>query len=501
VKKATGLGLFGLIALIVSSMVGGGVFSLPQSMAANASAGAIIIAWVITGIGMWFIVQTFRILADAKPELTNGLYAYAEAGFGKFVGFLMSYGYWVCNCLAMVAYDIMILNTVEYFFPAVKQSNNVPAILIGSALIWIVVAVALLGARRASIVNLVATVSKLIPIFIFLVVMIILFRVSTFAAGFWTVGDTSSAGIGTGFNLADVMPQVKSTMMMTLWVFIGIEGAVVISGRARSQKTVRKATIIAFLGTIVIYALTSLLPLGTYSQEQLAAMPSTGSMAAVMLSAVGNWGSVLVNIGIIVSVIGSWLAWMVMLGEMPATAARHGSFPKAFAKENRFHAPYVALLSTAGIIEAFYLLTFVAANPWSLRVTITSVMAMPAYFFCTLYLIKLSFGHSYPQKAHTGRRAAAATGILGAVYGLWLMYAAGLNFLLIACVIYTIGTPIYVTARVRARTRETLVGDIPGDGAASLPVFRRFEKVIFAVLVVCGVVGVVYTVFNWQALI
>ena len=51
------LGVISLAALVVSAMIGGGVYNLPQNMAQNSSAGAIIIAWIITGIGMWFSGQ------------------------------------------------------------------------------------------------------------------------------------------------------------------------------------------------------------------------------------------------------------------------------------------------------------------------------------------------------------------------------------------------------------------------------------------------------------
>ena len=77
------VGLIGLVGIVISAMIGGGIYNLPQNMAADASAGAIIIAWVVTGIGIWFIANTFRILSAARPELTNGLYTYAEKGFGK----------------------------------------------------------------------------------------------------------------------------------------------------------------------------------------------------------------------------------------------------------------------------------------------------------------------------------------------------------------------------------------------------------------------------------
>ncbi len=86
-------------------------------MAADASAGAIIIAWVVTGIGIWFIANTFRILSAARPELTNGLYTYAEKGFGKLIGFFVAYGYWICNCFALVAYSVLVMATLNYFVP------------------------------------------------------------------------------------------------------------------------------------------------------------------------------------------------------------------------------------------------------------------------------------------------------------------------------------------------------------------------------------------------
>jgi amino acid transporter len=46
------LGLSALTALVLSSMLGAGVFSLPQNMAAVASPAALLIGWGITGAGI-----------------------------------------------------------------------------------------------------------------------------------------------------------------------------------------------------------------------------------------------------------------------------------------------------------------------------------------------------------------------------------------------------------------------------------------------------------------
>lgn len=90
------LGVIGLAVIVVSSMIGRGIFSLPQNIAQTASIWAVLIAWLITGIGMFFIANTFRILAVAKPDLTSGIYMYAKEGFGSYVGFSIGWGYWLC---------------------------------------------------------------------------------------------------------------------------------------------------------------------------------------------------------------------------------------------------------------------------------------------------------------------------------------------------------------------------------------------------------------------
>ena len=141
------VGLIGLVGIVISAMIGGGIYNLPQNMAADASAGAIIIAWVVTGIGIWFIANTFRILSAARPELTNGLYTYAEKGFGKLIGFFVAYGYWICNCFALVAYSVLVMATLNYFVPDFTGGNNIPSIIGGSIITWIMYLLALRGAR------------------------------------------------------------------------------------------------------------------------------------------------------------------------------------------------------------------------------------------------------------------------------------------------------------------------------------------------------------------
>ena len=259
-EQSKKLGVMMLAALVVSAMVGGGIFSLPQNMSQGAGAGAVLIAWIITGVGIFFLANTFRILADARPDATTGIYAYARLGFGRFAGFQMAWCYWLCNIFGNVAYAVLLMDSLDYFFPGwFTHGNNIPSIIGGSCVIWLMNFLVLRGVKQAAFLNVVGTICKLVPVVLFIVVMLFVFRFDTFKTDFW--GRTFSKALADK-PLGGILPQIKSTMLVTLWAFIGIEGAVVISGRAKSQRDVGKATVLGFFTCLAIYFLLSMLPFG-----------------------------------------------------------------------------------------------------------------------------------------------------------------------------------------------------------------------------------------------
>jgi arginine:ornithine antiporter / lysine permease len=80
--------LFALTAMVVGSMVGAGIFSLPRAFATATGPFGAIIAWAIAAAGMYTLARVFQALAERKPDLDAGVYAYAKAGFGDYLGFL-----------------------------------------------------------------------------------------------------------------------------------------------------------------------------------------------------------------------------------------------------------------------------------------------------------------------------------------------------------------------------------------------------------------------------
>ncbi|HDL4654887.1 TPA: amino acid permease, partial [Mannheimia haemolytica] len=98
------IGLISLTALVLSSMIGSGIFSLPQNMAAVAGAEAITIGWLITGVGIIFLGLSFFFISRLRPDLDGGIYTYAREGFGELMGFMSAWGYWLCATIGIVGY-------------------------------------------------------------------------------------------------------------------------------------------------------------------------------------------------------------------------------------------------------------------------------------------------------------------------------------------------------------------------------------------------------------
>ena len=437
-KSSTQLGLVPLVALVIGSMIGGGVFSLPQNMAKGASPGAVIIGWLISGIGMLALAFVYHRLSTRKPTLDAGPYAYARAGFGDFIGFNSAWGYWLSAWIGNVSYAVLIFGALSYFVPAFGSEGNTWQAIVGASIcLWLVHALVLTGIRQAAFVNVVTTIAKLVPIFMFIVLVLVAFNLPTFKLDFWGMGVPA---------LGDVMTQVKSTMLVTLWVFIGIEGASVVSARAARRADIGTATILGFATALTVYLLISLLSFGVMSQPELAALPSAASMANVLEKAVGPWGSVLVRIGLVISVSGAFLSWTLFAAEIPYRAAREGMMPSVFATENEKGSPSGSLWITNILVQIFLIITFYANSTYLALFYIASTAILVPYVFSGAYAFKLALtGESYG--AGEGRGRDMFIGFVATVYGAWLIYAAGPNYLLMCALLYAPGILVYWWAR------------------------------------------------------
>lgn len=423
------LGLSALTALVLSSMLGAGVFSLPQNMAAVASPSALLIGWAITGVGILFLACAMLLLTRIRPELDGGIFTYAREGFGELVGFCSAWGYWLCAVIANVSYLVIVFSALSFFTdtPALRlfgDGNTWQAIVGASVLLWVVHFLVLRGVQTAASINLVATLAKLLPLGAFIVLAAMAFRSDVFRLDF------SGAALG-----VPVWEQVKNTMLITLWVFIGVEGAVVVSARARHKKDVGRATLLAVLAALGVYLLVTLLSLGVVARPELATMRNP-SMAGLMVEMMGPWGEVIIAAGLIVSVCGAYLSWTIMAAEVPWLAATHKAFPRIFARQNANGAPSSSLWLTNISVQVCLVLIWLTGSDYGTLLTIASEMILVPYLLVGAFLLKAA--KSPPHKF---------VGVGACAYGLWLLYASGPMHLLLSVVLYAPGLLVFLYAR------------------------------------------------------
>ncbi|MCS5934566.1 amino acid permease [Klebsiella variicola subsp. variicola] len=184
-----------------------------------------------------------------------------------------------------------------------------------------------------------------------------------------------------------VWEQVKNTMLITLWVFIGVEGAVVVSARARHKRDVGRATLLAVLSALTVYLLVTLLSLGVVPRSELAGMRNP-SMAGLMVNMMGSWGEIVIAAGLIVSVCGAYLSWTIMAAEVPFLAATHKAFPRLFARQNSNNAPSASLWLTNISVQVSLVLIWLTGSDYGTLLTIASEMILVPYLLVGAFLLK-----------------------------------------------------------------------------------------------------------------
>ena len=426
-----------LVALVVGSMVGAGIFALPSAFARATGVLGALVAWTIAGTGMLMLALTFQTLARRKPALDAGVFAYARDGFGGYAGFVSAVGYWITCCLACVTCLVLVKATLGQFLPAFGDGTTPVAILAASGILWSAHALVLRGVKQAAALNTVATIAKVVPLAIFVVLVAVAFRADVFAANLWG---------GAPPGLAGVTDQARDAMLLTVFVFVGIEGASVYSRYAKRREDVGVATVLGFLSVLCLLVLVTTLSYAVLPRAELAALANP-SMAGVLEAVVGPWGRVFVSAGLVVAVLGNFLSWVLLAAEVMRSAAGSATMPAAFARENAREVPAAALWASTLAIQALLVVAHFAEHAFTLALKMTSAMALVPYLLVGAYGAKLAYTRETYGADPRGRGRDLVVGALATVYAAAMIHAGGPRFLLLSALLYAPSTLLYAIAR------------------------------------------------------
>ena len=444
------LGMLPLVLFSVGCTLASGVFALSGDFAyAGAYTLGTLIGWGITFVGMLGLVGCFLRLTIVKPELTSGIYSYARAGFGEYIGFNSAWGYWLSAILAYVTFSTGFLGSLSELLPFLGDGMNVASLIIGSVILWLLVLLLLNGVNQAVIINAVAVIFKAIPI-VFLVIAAIFagaFSFDTFMDNF--------TGAGSGMS---VFEQTKACIFTTVWVFIGIEGAVVISTRAKDTKLAGRASIISFLS------------MGVADHDTLVSFTDnyTFSMAGVMEYIVGPWGATLVNVAAVISIGCALLTYVILCSDSAFGPANMKCFPKIFVKRNKKDQPMYSIIFSALFVEVFMIVATINSASYQNCYYLSTIAIMIPYMLSAFYAFKLSCnGELTAGLSGSGRMWTWIAAIIGSIYGIWMLYASSFSYILVCALMYLPGVIIYIIKR-----RE--------EGGPIFP--KVYDKVVFIVL-------------------
>lgn len=464
-----GLGVVKLTLFAVSTTLASGVFSLSGDFAAGgAHTLATLIGWAISGIGMLGLTMCFFKLSLVRSDLKSGIYNYAAEGFGTFVGFNSAWGYWMSALLAQLSFITLLFASLGNYFPVFGSGSNLTSMIVASIIVWGLSLLVLRGVHEAVTLNAIVVIAKSIPI---LVVIIAIILAGAFK---WDIFTDNFTGEGTGMSLFE---QVKSTVYVTVWTFLGIEGAVAISARGKNTRVSGQATVLSFVSLFILYVIISVLSMGVMPAEELAALTNP-PLAGVLEYVVGPWGAVLVNVAVVISLGGAMFSYTILCVESAFGPAAEGSFPKALTKANKHGAPVNAVIVSALIIQFFIVVIYFNESTYQAVYSLSTSAIMAPYVFSAFYYLKLMIQGKGMEEGNNNKFGAWVIAILGSIYGAWLLYASGVQYILAAMMLFAPGTLMYLYNRKQLNKK---MFDTKAD------------MVVCAVVIIAAVVAVVFT--------
>ena len=445
-----GLGLVACTALVVGNMIGSGIFLLPASLAAFGPIS--LVGWTVTSLGALVLAVIFGRLSRIVTK-TGGPYAYTEAGFGEFAGFIIAWGYWIALWTGNAGVAVALAGYVGFLFPGVAASQSA-SLAVALIAIWTLTLVNIRGVAEAGVVQIVTTVLKLVPL------------VLIGTLGFLWIDGANFTPFNTS-GQSD-LAAISAAAALTLWAYLGLESATVPAGDVIDpERTIPRATILGVLIAAAVYISVTTVAIGVVPSAELATSAAPlADVARVMWGAVGG---VLVAIGAVISTFGTLNGFTLLTGQVPYGAALDRVFPERLGHLSRFGTPANALVFSNLLASILVAMNFAhgLVGAFNAIILLAVMSSLLPYALCALaeLMILLRTGRSVagPEIVKV-----ALLGALGFLYALWAIYGAGAETVFLGFLLILAGIPIHVAIKWRNRAQETAAHAAAAQGGLTM---------------------------------
>lgn len=417
------LGLLSLTTLVAGNMIGSGIFLLPSNLAHIGSVS--LFSWILTSLGAFCLAIVFSHMSLLVPR-KGGPYAYAGAGFGDFIAFQTAYSYWIAVWVGNAGIVIAMVGYLTVFWPIL---NHPVAICVTSiTTVWLLTLFNIHGLRTASLLQLITTFLKLLPILLIALFGWFYFHPLYLTQSFNVSGQSNFTAISNGAAL-------------TLWAFIGLESATIPSASVRNPKrNIPLATILGTTIAIIVYITSSTAIMGMIPAKQLAASTSPFADAAnIILGTDGKW---FIAAGAAISCFGCLNGWILLQGQVAMAAADDSLFPKIFSIRNKAGIPAWGLIITSILITLLLLMTTSPnlVEQFQMIILIAALTSLVPYLFTSIAEIIVI---KKMKKNGTISIFYITLAIIGAAYAFWAIFGSGEKIIFYGMMLIFTSIPIY----------------------------------------------------------
>src|SRR5690348_1302690 len=409
-QQARALGLRSATGLVIGSIIGTGVFTMPAVLAGAGTSSLIVLA--VIAVGAMVLAVLFGQLTRRVPNADGGLYAYARHEFGEFAGYLTGWCYWIqawAGNAAIVSAWVFYVDALFGISPS--GLGNWGIALTG---LWIPAAINLAGVRQMAWFQNLTVMLKFLPL-LFVAV-----------AGWFFI---SAANFGpfnaSGGSLYDAIGIAAG---VALFSFIGVEVAAITAKRVRDpERNVGRASVLGTAASAILYVAVSAVVMGLVAHKTLAATGAPFVNAFETIFGHQAWAGKLLAALAVVSGIGALNGWTLVTAEVSRAVADDGLFPRAFGWTDRngtawFSVVLAAVLPSVLMLWAYTTATGLTVFTDLVALTVVTV-AIPYLFSACAQLSWLVSKRRRVQGWALARDLVIAGA--GVLFSMWVTFAAG----------------------------------------------------------------------------
>jgi len=434
-QKAHALGLTSATGLVIGSIIGTGVFTMPAVLAGAGTMSLVVLG--VIGVGAMLLGVLFGQLTKRVPNSDGGVYAYSRHEFGDFAGYTVGWCYWIQSWAGNAAIVSSWVFYVDALFNITHPSGmeNWGIALLG---LWVPAVINLAGVRQMAWFQNLTVVLKFLPLLFVGVVGWFFVRSANFGP-FNASGGSLYSGIGIAAGVA-------------LFSFIGVEAAAVTAKRVKNpRRNVMRASVYGTAASAVLYVLVSAAVMGLVPHHALLNNGSPFVNAFRTMFPHGTWPGKFISALAVVSGIGALNGWTLIVTETSRAIAQDDLFPRPFAWADRNGTAWFGIV-IGTVLPSLLMLwrysTSTGLTVFTYLVDLTVVTVAIPYFMSALAQLTFLVSRRRRVQGWALTRDLTVAGV-SVLFSMWVTFASGYQVVYQALVVIGAGLILYAFLNAR----------------------------------------------------